>query len=159
MPWKEVSPMEETMKCVSLVLSGQYTVKELAEQFSVSRKTIHKWVRRYQRLATRIFDPMATFGIAADYAVASVYIYLSNGQWYVGQTRQYPGKRKKQHEALKKILIKSFDPFCNNRHISKRKLDVLERYLFDLLEQELPGESSNRKKPLGDKNIIDGSIF
>lgn len=47
MPWKEIIPMEEKLQFASLARSGRFSVKELSEQFGVSRKTAYKWLRRY----------------------------------------------------------------------------------------------------------------
>ena len=48
MPWNQVTPMEEKHRFVSLAGTGQFTVTELCTEFKVSRKTGHKWLRRYQ---------------------------------------------------------------------------------------------------------------
>lgn len=40
--------MELKLKFVSLAGSGRYTVRELCEEFGVSRKTGHKWLKRYE---------------------------------------------------------------------------------------------------------------
>jgi transposase InsO family protein len=48
MPWKNVSPMEQKQRFVSLAQSGHFTVSELCEQFGISRKTGHKWLGRYE---------------------------------------------------------------------------------------------------------------
>ncbi|MFI5337292.1 MAG: helix-turn-helix domain-containing protein, partial [Opitutales bacterium] len=40
--------MEEKQRFVSLAGTGQFTVTELCAQFKVSRKTGHKWLRRYR---------------------------------------------------------------------------------------------------------------
>ena len=47
MPWKTELPMEQREKFVILVQSDRYTKKELCEQFGISRKTGHKWLKRY----------------------------------------------------------------------------------------------------------------
>lgn len=39
--------MKERLQMVSLYETGKYTITELAKQFKVSRKTAHKWLRRY----------------------------------------------------------------------------------------------------------------
>ncbi len=39
--------MKERLKMVSLHETGRYTVTELAQQFRVSRKTVHKWLGRF----------------------------------------------------------------------------------------------------------------
>lgn len=46
MPWRETRPMDERIKLISDYLSG-YTVTELSVAYEVSRKTVYKWVDRY----------------------------------------------------------------------------------------------------------------
>jgi putative transposase len=48
MPWKTELPMELRQRFVSLAESGHFTITELCEQFSISRKTGHKWILRYR---------------------------------------------------------------------------------------------------------------
>lgn len=52
MPWKQITPMEEKHRFVSLASSGRFTLTELCADFKVSRKTGHKWLRRYQAEGT-----------------------------------------------------------------------------------------------------------
>jgi transposase InsO family protein len=48
MPWEVTDPMREREKFVVDVCSGLYTVVELAERYGVSRKTLYKWLNRYE---------------------------------------------------------------------------------------------------------------
>jgi len=48
MPWKETCPMDQKMQMIADHISGDYTISELAREYEVSRKTVYKWVRRYQ---------------------------------------------------------------------------------------------------------------
>jgi transposase InsO family protein len=48
MPWKETCAMDEKVKMIGDWLKGEHTVSELGEHYQVSRKTVHKWVSRYQ---------------------------------------------------------------------------------------------------------------
>ncbi|MBA7618552.1 hypothetical protein ES703_25882 [subsurface metagenome] len=48
MPWKETCPMDQKVKMIGDYISGDYTISELARMYEVSRKTIYKWVGRYQ---------------------------------------------------------------------------------------------------------------
>lgn len=48
MPWKKTTPMEEMNRFVMLAASGRFTLTELCVDFGVSRKTGHKWLRRYE---------------------------------------------------------------------------------------------------------------
>lgn len=49
MPWKEVLQMDEKLRFVSLMQSDDWTIKELCEEFGVSRKTGYKWINRYHQ--------------------------------------------------------------------------------------------------------------
>ena len=48
MPWKETCVMDQKMKMVGDWLSEEYTITQLSELYEVSRKTIYKWIGRYQ---------------------------------------------------------------------------------------------------------------
>ena len=48
MPWKETCAMDEKVQIVSDWLKEEHTVTELGEYYQVSRKTIYKWIGRYQ---------------------------------------------------------------------------------------------------------------
>lgn len=49
MPWKEVSLMEEREKMIDDWLAREHSIQELSEIYSVSRKTIYKWIARFKR--------------------------------------------------------------------------------------------------------------
>jgi len=49
MAWNEVTVIEQKHRLVSLATTGRFTLTELCADFHVSRKTGHKWLRRYQR--------------------------------------------------------------------------------------------------------------
>jgi len=48
MPWKVTCVMEERFRLIDLHQSGDYPIAQLARQFGVSRKTVYKWIERYQ---------------------------------------------------------------------------------------------------------------
>jgi putative transposase len=48
MAWKNVSPMEEKMRFVSLAESGRFEIVALCREFGISRKTGYKWIGRYE---------------------------------------------------------------------------------------------------------------
>ena len=48
MPWKETCAMDEKVKLIGDWLKDEHTVSELGEHYQVSRKTIYKWISRYQ---------------------------------------------------------------------------------------------------------------
>jgi transposase InsO family protein len=47
MPWKKTEPMNERMKFIVAQQSGAFSMTELCERFSISRKTGYKWLNRY----------------------------------------------------------------------------------------------------------------
>jgi len=48
LPWKATNSMDERAKLVHWYETGKYTIKELAVLFEVSRKTVYKWLGRYE---------------------------------------------------------------------------------------------------------------
>ena len=48
MPWKETGAMQERMKLISDYLTDQYTITDLADIYQISRKTVYKWISRYE---------------------------------------------------------------------------------------------------------------
>ncbi len=47
MPWKNITSMEEIIRFVMLAQTDRFTIKELCEQFGISRKTGYKHLERY----------------------------------------------------------------------------------------------------------------
>jgi transposase InsO family protein len=47
MPWKEVEPMDEKLKFVTLARTGRFSLSELCLDHGISRKTGHKYLTRY----------------------------------------------------------------------------------------------------------------
>ena len=52
MAWNEETLMEQKHRFVSLAATGRFTFTELCADFHVSRKTGHKWWKRYRREGT-----------------------------------------------------------------------------------------------------------
>ena len=48
MPWEGVTVSEQKQRFIEDHLLNYYSVTELAERFSISRKTAHKWINRYR---------------------------------------------------------------------------------------------------------------
>ena len=48
MPWKDTRVMDEKIQMISNWLSGEYSITELSRIHDVSRKTLYKWVERYE---------------------------------------------------------------------------------------------------------------
>lgn len=49
MPWKMEKPMDQKIKVISYWQEDKYTVTELSEIFGISRKTIYKYIDRYNK--------------------------------------------------------------------------------------------------------------
>ncbi len=52
MPWKECSKVDERGEFVSLSKVEGANVSQLCERFGISRKTGHKWLRRFDSQAS-----------------------------------------------------------------------------------------------------------
>ena len=48
MPWKETCSMDERVRLIALWNEGQISVSELGRVFGISRKTVYKWLARYE---------------------------------------------------------------------------------------------------------------
>jgi transposase InsO family protein len=48
MPWKELSVSEQRLAMVHRVITLKHSVAAAAAEFGVSRKTVHKWLKRYR---------------------------------------------------------------------------------------------------------------
>ena len=48
MPWKETTPVAERMQFLVDYRSGLFTVSFLAERHGVSRRTLYKWIERFE---------------------------------------------------------------------------------------------------------------
>ena len=48
MPWKKTEPMTEKERFVILCQTGRFTISELCVDFGISRKTGHKYLKRYR---------------------------------------------------------------------------------------------------------------
>jgi transposase InsO family protein len=49
MPWKELSVFEQRLAMIHRIVTLKRPVAQVAREFSVSRKTVHKWLKRYHR--------------------------------------------------------------------------------------------------------------
>ena len=48
MPWKEIKPMDQKIKMISDWCERDDNISALAQKYSLSRKTVYKWVNRYE---------------------------------------------------------------------------------------------------------------
>jgi putative transposase len=49
MPWKETCAMDQKNLLIDDFMTGNYSKTELSEMYGVSRKTVHKWVKRFSQ--------------------------------------------------------------------------------------------------------------
>jgi len=47
MPWKETRVMDQKIQMIGKWLSGEYSITELSRMYEVSRKTLYRWIERY----------------------------------------------------------------------------------------------------------------
>jgi transposase InsO family protein len=48
MPWKELSVYEQRLSLIHRIVTLRRSTAQVAQEFGVSRKTVHKWLRRYR---------------------------------------------------------------------------------------------------------------
>jgi putative transposase len=48
MPWKATEPMTEKEQFITLAQTGRYSISELCKDYGISRKTGHKYLKRYE---------------------------------------------------------------------------------------------------------------
>src|ERR1051325_10451659 len=49
MPWKALSMYEQRMAMIQRIVTLKQPVGQVAKEFGLSRKTVHKWLRRYRQ--------------------------------------------------------------------------------------------------------------
>jgi len=87
MPWKETSAMEQRMDLIIDWRRGEYSIVELSRIYGVSRKTVYKWVGRYDpdnpdSLKERTRDPLShPNATPAEIVDMIVKAKLANQRW------------------------------------------------------------------------------
>jgi len=59
MPWKGVTVSEERQRFIEAYRLGYYSVSDLADRFSISRTTAHKWIRRHKLFGDNGFHELS----------------------------------------------------------------------------------------------------
>src|SRR3989304_1838102 len=59
MPWKGVTVSEERQRFLEDYELRYYSVSDLADRFSVSRRTAHKWIRRFKDFGQNGFHDLS----------------------------------------------------------------------------------------------------
>ena len=68
MPWSGVAVSGQRQRFLEDYRLSYYSVTELAERFSISRKTAHKWINRYKERGQRCFHDRRGAGGTAQAA-------------------------------------------------------------------------------------------
>jgi putative transposase len=80
MPWKGVTVSEQRQRFIEDYRLNFYTITDLAERFSISRKTAHKWINRYERTGEDGYEELSrrphTCPWRTDQAIADELIKL-----------------------------------------------------------------------------------
>jgi transposase InsO family protein len=99
MPWKETVVMEERFRLIERRDAGE-SIAELARRFEVSRKTVYKWLERYQaggmeKLADRSRRPLVQAG-RTDEAIEKWLVDLrhTHNSWGPRKLRQFLVRRQ-----------------------------------------------------------------
>src|SRR5436309_6110996 len=48
MPWKETNAMQERVELIGKYLAQEESVSDLAREYGLSRKTVYKWIERFE---------------------------------------------------------------------------------------------------------------
>lgn len=84
MPWKETCPMDQRVAMMADWLRGEWTITELAMRYGMHRKTVHKWVARYEadpaQGLTEWSRAPQTHGRAVDAEIREVVLALRRRQ-------------------------------------------------------------------------------
>jgi len=59
MPWKGVTVSETRQRFLEAYKLKYFSVSDLAERFSVSRRTAHKWIRRFEDFGQKGFHELS----------------------------------------------------------------------------------------------------
>jgi transposase InsO family protein len=131
MPWKEVTPVSERLSMCKLANERSYSISKLARDYGVSRKTVYKWLDRYNQVGVEgIFDrsrrPRSSPAILSE-AIADAVVELKS---------EYPdwGPRK-----LHKLLVdREGDIPCSRSSVER----ILARRGLKEIRQKSPVEEA-----------------
>jgi transposase InsO family protein len=145
MPWKEIYVMDEKIQMISRWLTGEYSITELSRIHDVSRKTLYKWIERYQQDRENGLKELsrrpATFANATSADIVSEILNLK-------QTKMEWGARKllgwlEDHRPEKKWPVSSTVQDILKRHDlikARRKRHHTPPYSDPFLEAIQPNE-------------------
>lgn len=145
MPWKETRVMDQKIQMISHWLTGEYTIVELGRIYDVSRKTLYKWIERYQvdqesGLQDRSKRPLAMPRTTDEELVREILLCKSQHEHWGSRkllawlSRQQPGRRWPAASTTSEIL---------KRHgmiHSRRKRHHTPPYTEPFLKSDQPNE-------------------
>lgn len=128
MPWKETCVMDEKIKFIGDWTRKEHSITDLSEMYSVSRKTIYKWIERYQtwgleglndRSSAPLTRPRATSPEIVDYILAAKSRHVKWGprKLIVWLKNQYPEKKWPVASTAQTILKK--EGWIKTRHLRR----------------------------------------
>jgi transposase InsO family protein len=124
MPWKELSALEQRLEMITDWLRGDYTVVELSHIYGVSRKTIHKWLNRYEneqldglkeRNRAPLNHPNATAYEIIDMIVKAKLIHQKWGP------KKLLARLKEEHSEIKWQVLSTISNILDRNGLVKRR--------------------------------------
>ena len=95
MPWGETCAIDERIRLIALWNEQKTSVSELAREFGISRKTVYKWVDRYELFGSAGLEDRTTVAHhhphATAEAVVSAFVELRKERPTWGPNRMTPG--------------------------------------------------------------------
>lgn len=164
LPFQGRSVGEERLRFVDLALSGERTIRDLCQEFGISRQSGHRWLNRYREegatavLAGRSRKPHQSPGRTSDEVTAAiVQIRRSYPDWGAPKLQHL---LRKQHPAWKmsvstvhRILVRHELIHKNDRHSrATRKFERDEPN--QLWQMDFKGPSGFRQRS-GPLSVID----
>ncbi|MGH2620074.1 MAG: helix-turn-helix domain-containing protein, partial [Anaerolineales bacterium] len=91
MPWKGVTVSEQRQRFLEDYRLNYYSITELADRFSISRTTAHKWIQRYQKHGQSGFHERSRRPLSCPWQTGSAVV-----EELVGLRKKHPcwGPRK-----------------------------------------------------------------
>jgi len=128
MPWKETCVMDQKVQMISDYLKSEHSISEIGEHYGVSRKTVHKWISRYERggieaLKEASRSPQRHPNATAPQIISQLidtklrHKYWGPKKVVIFLQRQYPEKRWPAVSTVQSILRK--EGLVRPRHLRR----------------------------------------
>lgn len=123
MPWTEEEPMEKKETFVALALSGKFYIRDLCQQYGISRKTAHKYVKRYKAEGKLGLQERSRCPLGCAHASSAEVI-----GWVLKERRKHPtwGPKKirerliDEHQMEKPPACSTIGSLLNRHGLSKK---------------------------------------